>query len=120
MAITIEQAAQICHEANLTFCASLKDFSQKSWKDAPEWQRKSAITGVKFHLARPRSNPSDSHSSWLEEKRRDGWKYGAVKDPVKKEHPCFVPFEALPVEQQRKDYLFLSIVRALEPIIENK
>ena len=26
----------------------------------------------------------------------DGWKYGPVKDPEKKEHPCFVPYDDLP------------------------
>ena len=113
----IEQIAEITHTANQLYCQSLGDFSQVSFSDAPEWQKKSAINSVKFHLANPNSKPSDLHESWLKEKRTDGWKYGPVKDPEKKEHPCFVPYAALPAEQQVKDLLFLSIVRALESTV---
>ena len=43
----------------------------------------------------------------------DEWTYGEVKDPAKKEHPCLVAFEALPKEQQAKDYIFKAVVDAL-------
>ena len=49
----------------------------------------------------------------MESKLADGWVYGEVKDPVKKEHPCLVAFEELPVEQQAKDYIFKAVVDAL-------
>lgn len=107
-----EQIAQITHETNRVYCQTIGDFSQPEWKDAPEWQRKSAINGVAFHLSNPQALPSDSHNSWLAEKKADGWVYGPVKDPAKKEHPCFVSYEQLPVEQKIKDYLFKSIVEA--------
>lgn len=110
----VNEIAKVCHEANRAYCKALGDHSQLSWEDAPDWQRKSAITGVTYHLNNPNSTPADSHRSWLEEKAADGWKFGLVKDPVKKEHPCFVPYEALPKEQQAKDYIFLAIVRAME------
>jgi len=41
-----------------------------------------------------------------------GWVYGEVKDVEKKTHPCIVPYEQLPVEQQSKDYIFKGIVDA--------
>jgi hypothetical protein len=47
------------------------------------------------------------------QKLADGWKYGPVKYPEKKEHPCMVPFAELPKEQQLKDALFRHIVPAL-------
>lgn len=111
--LTILEIARICHEANRGYCESLGDSSQLPWDEAPDWQRKSAITGVKHHILNPNSTPADSHKSWLEEKKNDGWKWGSVKKPEKKEHPCFVPFENLPKEQQAKDFIFLSIVRAV-------
>lgn len=111
--MTPEAIARVCHEVNRAYCASLGDTSQASWEDAPEWQRKSAITGVEFTLANPNAKPSNSHESWLAEKERDGWKLGPVKDPIAKEHPCFVPYEQLPAEQKAKDYLFQAVVRAL-------
>lgn len=107
------EIARVCHEVNRAYCASIGDLSQPAWEDAPEWQRQSAITGVKFTIDNPDAKPSASHESWLAEKKRDGWKYGPVKDPAKKEHPCFVPYEQLPAEQKSKDYLFQAVVRAL-------
>lgn len=104
--------AKICHEANRAYCAALGDTSQLPWDDAPQWQKDSAITGVKFIVHNPDAGPSASHESWLAEKERDGWKYGPVKDPEAKEHPCFVPYDELPVEQKAKDYIFGAIVRA--------
>lgn len=109
----IAQIASVAHEANAAYCRSIGDNSQPAWADAPEWQRKSAINGVIFTRDNPSALPSASHESWLEEKRREGWQYGPEKDPERKLHPCFVPYEALPVEQRRKDALFQAVVRAL-------
>lgn len=109
----IEAIARVCHELNRAYCIALGDYSQDSWEVAPDWQRKSAINGVTFHLENPNAGPSASHDSWLEEKRADGWKYGPKKDPVARTHPCFVPFEELPIEQQLKDKLFSQTVEAL-------
>ena len=113
-----DQIAEVCHETNRAYCATFGDFSQPPWASAPEWQRHSAIKGVHFHLANPQASPAASHESWLEEKRRDGWKYGPVKNPEAKEHPCFVPFTGLPPQQQAKDKLFKGVVDALRELIE--
>ena len=113
----IIHVAAVCHEANRALCACLGDYSQPTWGEAPEWQAQSAITGVVFNLINPDAPASASHDSWLAEKERDGWIYGPVKDPEKKEHPCYVPYEELPVEQQAKDHLFKAIVGALAPLV---
>lgn len=107
----IEAAARAAHEVNRAYCLALGDTSQPAWDDAPEWQRISAIKGVDGVLAG--NTPEQSHECWLEEKRATGWKYGPVKDPEKKEHPCFVPYSDLPPEQQAKDHLFVTTVRAV-------
>jgi hypothetical protein len=107
------KVAKTCHEANRAYCKALGDDSQPAWEDAPDWQKSSAIKGVKFIWENPDASPAASHESWLEEKRKDGWSYGPVKDPVAKTHPCFVPYDELPVEQRAKDYIFGAIVRAL-------
>lgn len=115
----VEDIAAICHDANRTLCILQGDFSQPAWPSAPDWQKESAVAGVKFHVSqrvRP-VPPSASHESWLRQKEADGWKYGPVKDADKKEHPCFVPYEELPREQQVKDYLFGAIVSGLEPFL---
>ena len=109
----IEIIAKACHEANRGYCQAIGDNSQKSWEDSPEWQRSSAMNGVRFHLENPDAGPSHSHECWLEEKRATGWKFGHVKDEALKEHPCFVPYDELPTEQKAKGYIFRSIVHSL-------
>lgn len=109
----INRIAMVCHEANRAYCESIGDYSQTSWDDAPDWQRESAINGVRHRIINPLSPPSLSHENWLKEKEATGWKYGPVKDAEKKEHPCFVPYDELPEEQKKKDYLFCAIVDAL-------
>jgi hypothetical protein len=44
-----EQIARVCHEVNRAYCESLGDMSQPSWEDAPQWQKDSAMLGVKLH-----------------------------------------------------------------------
>lgn len=110
----VEKIARVCHEVNRAYCASLGDTSQPAWEDAPQWQKDSAIAGVNMHLANPDATPEDSHKSWLAQKEADGWKHGPVKDPDKKEHPCFVSYDQLPPEQRAKDYLFRGVVHALK------
>lgn len=106
--------AKVCHEANRAYCGTLGDFSQKPWDQADEWQRESAIEGVRHRLANPDGTPESQHRAWLRSKQDDGWSYGEVKDPVSKIHPCFLPYDKLPPEQRRKDALFLAIVDALK------
>jgi len=116
--MTEEDIARVCHEANRAFCVALGDLTQVPWADAPTWQRDSAIHGVEHHISNLDSPASHSHESWLKEKVDTGWVYGEVKDAVKKTHPCIVPFDQLPREQQMKDVLFAQIVRTLVPLLD--
>lgn len=108
------QIAMVCHEANRAYCQTIGDDSQISWNDAPQWQKDSALTGVNFCIDNPDAPPSANHDSWLKQKIADGWKYGPVKDSTSKEHPCCVPYEQLPVKEQKKDALFKAIVASLK------
>ena len=110
------QIAQVCHEANREYCRTIGDYSQEHWDKAEQWQRASAIRGVEYALANPDAPASAQHDAWLADKERDGWKYGEIKDPAKKEHPCMVPYSQLPVEQRLKDSLFKGVVRGLTEV----
>lgn len=116
--MTIEDIAQVCHEANRAYCTSLGDNSQPPWEDAPEWQRKSARDGVKFVLANHHAPVSANHEAWMAAKLADGWQWGPKKDPEKKLHPCLVPFGELTKEQQAKDHLFRAIVVGLVGFVQ--
>jgi hypothetical protein len=111
--MNIEQIARVCHEVNRAYCLALGDTSHPDWEDAPQWQRDSALLGVKLHIENPEAGPQASHESWMAQKASEGWTYGPEKKPELKQHPCMVPFDQLPREQQAKDYLFRAVVHAL-------
>lgn len=110
--MTTEQIAQVCHETNRAYCATLGDVSQMPWDDAPQWQKDSAIAGVQAIADNPATTPEQSHEGWLAHKQADGWTYGPMKDAALKQHPCFVPYAELPADQRLKDALFGAVARA--------
>jgi hypothetical protein len=109
----MERLAMICHEANRAYCISIGDDSQPRWEDAPQWQKDSAIAGVRYRNENPGATGADMHQSWLNVKMKDGWRRGDVKDAEKKEHPCMVPYSDLPYEQKVKDHLFQAVLDAV-------
>lgn len=109
----IESIAAVAHEVNKAYCEAIGDQTQVPWDAAPQWQRDSAIESVKLHLDNPDAGPAAGHEAWKAHKVAEGWVCGPVKDPTKKEHPCIVPFYALPLEQQIKDYIFRGVVHAI-------
>lgn len=114
--MTPEQIARVAHEVNRAYCQALGDNSQLLWEDAPAWQQSSARNGVVMHITQPDAGPSASHEAWMAEKTATGWTYGPAKDPAAKQHPCMVPYDALPADQKAKDYIFRAVVHALKDI----
>lgn len=113
MKLTHLEIARTAHEINRSYCIAIGDDSQKPWDESPDWQKDSAVDGIAFTLGHPDATPRDSHESWKKFKLADGWKYGEVKDAEKKEHPCMVEYEHLPLSQRIKDNLFQTTVRTL-------
>jgi len=105
--------AKLAHSVNRAYCASIGDNSQVPWDESPEWQRTSAFEGVKKHSENPSMTPEESHESWLDLKKAEGWRYGMVKDEVSKTHPCFLPYWQLPNQQKAKDALFTVICKTM-------
>jgi len=108
--------AMLCHSINAAYCQSLGDESQLAWEDTPDSHQHSLIAGVEMHLANPQATPEQSHESWYKQKEAEGWIYGEVKDLEKKEHPCFLPYDELPLEQKAKDYLFRATVHLMKDL----
>jgi len=113
----IEDVAKICHEANRALCEALGDLSQKPWAEAEEWQRDSAVKGVRYFIGHPTAPDSAQHDAWCNDKYAAGWTFGVEKDPTDKRHPCLVSFDQLPREQQAKDVLFKAVCRAIVPLL---
>lgn len=106
--------AQVCHEVNKAYCESIGDSSQHSWGEAEEWQKVSAVNGVKFTLNG--ASPESIHDNWINDKINDGWVYGEIKDADRKTHPCIMPYKELSEEQKYKDKLFITTVKAFKDI----
>lgn len=102
--------ARICHEASRAYCLALGDTTQPHWEDAPEWVRESCLHGVNYCLDNPNESIAQQHEEWKSKRIARGWKYGEVKDDVKKTHPNLVEYNALPEAQRLKDALFMRIV----------
>ena len=107
------QIAKAAHEVNRVYCEALGDDSHRVWGEAPAWQRESAIHGVEAIIGSSVTSPEESHASWLAEKEAAGWKFGEVKDPENKTHPCMLPYDDLPPSQRAKDTLFFATVVGL-------
>ena len=45
----------------------------------------------------------NTHEVWAEQRIRDGWTYGEVRDDAKKEHPCLVPYSELSDSEKEYD-----------------
>jgi hypothetical protein len=118
VSMTIEDVASVCHEANAAYCRTLGDNSQPTWNNAEDWQAESAIAGVSALIADPSKTSEQMHELWCEHKRAEGWVYGPVKDADTRQHPCLVPYGALPESQRAKDRLFRSVALALLPMME--
>lgn len=114
MSYSAEEIARVAHEANRVL-QKIQNNPAVSvalpWDLASDEQRASVIDGV--HGVQGGASPEESHQAWCDFKRSNGWVYGEVKDEEAKTHPCLVPYDELPVEDQRKDWLFAAIVEAL-------
>ena len=115
--MNIVKIAELAYEVNRSYCRMIGDNSRPIWANAPDWQKESAISGVRFHFANPATEPSHSHDEWLATKKAHGWKYGPVKDVFKKEHPYFVPYDKLSIEQRLKSSLLAAVVDICRPLI---
>lgn len=109
----VNMIAKIAHETNRAYCQANGDTSQLPWEESPQWQRDSCVNGVKFHIDNPGVTPEQTHENWMKQKEAEGWVYGEVKDPEKKQHPCMLPYKELPPEQRAKDHIFKAVVGKL-------
>ena len=115
--VALEKIGKLCHDLNRAICIANGDDSQKSWKEAESWQRRSTIAGVNHILKTIESgrepNPADQHEAWMADKISDGWVWGPEKCAEKKTHPCIAPYESLPNHQRLKDQIFIIAAKAM-------
>lgn len=74
-------------------------------------QMESQRNAMKAFLADPGMSAEKNHENWMAYKLSVGWKPGPVRDEVKKESPCLVPFAALPEVEKKKDIMDIEARR---------
>ena len=114
---SITEIAEIAYQTNRTYCQTIGDYSQDPWSCCDQWQRDTVLNGVRAIQRGIVTGPGQSHENWLKHKEEEGWVYGKKKNTNRARgvltHPCMVPFNELPSEQQMKDHLFFAIVTTL-------
>lgn len=101
------------HEAIRAWAKGARDSAMPNWEDAPDWMKESTKASVMSVLEDPNQKAGTQHEQWVKQKVASGWHYGPTKDADLKTHPMMVPYEELPLHEQKKDLLLVSIVRAL-------
>ena len=56
------------------------------------------------------------HEVWSQNRIKDGWKYGEVRNDARKEPPCLIPYNALP--ESEKEYDRNTALETLKLIIK--
>ena len=57
------------------------------------------------------------HEVWAAGRLADGWTYGPVRDDALRQHPCLVPYDALP--ESEKDYDRATSLQTLRFILKS-
>ena len=109
----LEKIARICHAANIAYCDTIDETPPKPWDELTDERKVATIEAVVFIVDHPTAGAAAPHEEWLNNKMRDGWQYGPVKDLEKKEHPGLVPYAKLPPKQWAKDALFKAVIQTL-------
>jgi hypothetical protein len=109
----IMSIARVIHNVNRAYCEAIGDSVPPEWDEASQEQQHMVMKGVEHRIMHPEATPETQHAGWLEAKEELGWKYGPVKDEIRREHPCMVSYADLPPAQKVKDYLFGAIVESM-------
>ncbi|MFE9742909.1 RyR domain-containing protein [Streptomyces sp. NPDC006477] len=112
MNVTVQQIAQVCHEANRGWQGARSErYIAQEWTATLLESRETTIQGVRSVLAG--KSAEECHEEWVESYRLYGWRYGETKDEFQKTHPCMVPYNQLPDFVRMKNSIFAGIVKAM-------
>lgn len=111
----IEILAAACHSAWYAYSVLALGEAGQEWEQAPEWQRESIRSAVRFWaFNRGREDLERvSHENWMRERLASGWRLGPVRDAEARTSPCLVPYDELPEPQRRKDLVVVQAFRAV-------
>jgi hypothetical protein len=118
MPYSLEQIAQVCHEATAGYQrAAYEKYPHLPWLQVTYETRECTIQGVQNVL--DGLTAQECHEAWIVQRKGMGWRYGRIKDEFAKRHPCMVPYNKLPVHQRRKNEIFAAVVQAMTKELES-
>lgn len=109
----LDAIARTVHEALRGWAAAHGQHDIPAWDKAEPWMHAATRDSVRHALEHDAPNGRTQHTQWMDQKRRDGWRYGPVKDADAKTHPLMIPYDDLPDWERRKDQLINALVSAL-------
>lgn len=112
-AAELEAVARTVHEALRGWAEAHGQTDIPAWRDAADWMKVSTRESVRNVLEGKATDGRAQHDQWAQQKIRDGWQWGPIKDAGKKTHPLLVDWNDLPDWERRKDLLINAIVAAL-------
>lgn len=112
MKLEPREIAQVTHAANRQYALTLGE-DVKPWDELSKERQDGIVQGVVNYLTGVTHSPEQAHESWLVTMRQNGWTYGEKRDEENKTHPYMKPYHELSMQQQRKDAMFVGIIKAL-------
>lgn len=115
MAMTNEQIAQVCHEADRAY---LKSTSPKGKDLLPTWSKASAerkaliLAYVEYLLANPDATQSTIHDIWMQRKTDASWTYGTTLNKAEKKDPALVAYDQLPEKRRARYQLMINVIKS--------
>jgi hypothetical protein len=109
--ICLDDVARVVHEALAAYCHVIGE-SPATWAETPANSRQGTHSAIDAIIRGKITTRRELHDRWMGDMLRAGFKYGPRRDAEMKTHPCLLPFDDLPKDQQFKDALFLAIVKA--------
>jgi len=109
-----EVIARAVHNLNTSIKAD-HEGELEFWHELPPdaWQRLDTFRQIKLLRDNPDMTAQEEHARWLSVRLEDGWQYGAVRNPAKKESPLIVPWEKLPFIYRARSESGFSVVKIL-------
>ena len=109
-----EITARICH---IAWCAYQIGVGQDYNEEPTAAQLASHLDAVRAFT--PELTADKNHENWMTYKLANGWRFGPVKDELAKTHPDLLPFDQLPLVEQRKDDMDLMCRRNALKLLES-
>lgn len=118
--LSLVSIAMAALAVNSAYCQAINDPPPPAWDDLSDVQRDGYVRAVRMHLDVPDMSPRVAHEAWLASRQGEGWVWGPTKNAELKQHPCMLPYDQLPKEQQVKDHLFRAVVHALANVWDDE